>query len=61
MFNVYISRDGCRTVVIVVAVVVVIIVEYLTTVQTGHRTRFGLLVHRVCSQELITDQLESES
>lgn len=48
MFNVDISRDGGRAVVIVVAVVVVIIVEYLTTAQAGHRTRFGLLVRHVC-------------
>lgn len=59
MFNVDISRDGGRAVVIVVAVVVVIIVEYLTTAQAGHRTRFGLLVRHVCSQESITDQLVS--
>lgn len=57
VFNVNISRDGSRAVVIVVAVGVVIIVEYLTTAQAGHRTRFGRLVHHVCSQESIIDQL----
>lgn len=57
MFNMNISCNGCRAVIIVVAMVVIDIVEYFTTAQIGHRTRFGLLVHHVCSQELIIDQL----
>ena len=52
MLNVYVSRDGGRAVVVVVAALVIVIVEHLAAAQAGHRARVGLLVQRVCEQEL---------
>lgn len=58
MFNMNISCNGCRAVVIVVAMVVIDIVEYFTTAQIGHRTRFGLLVHHVFVHDEISPQID---